>query len=135
MEGIEKGKYILYEELGSGGSGKVYRAFDRHLGCNRAVKKFCAEEGGWRKELEMLKELRHPLLPMITDSIEEGEDKYLVMEYIEGKNLEDYVREKGNIRQEQAVEWTLELADFLIYLHERKNPVIYGDMKPANIIV
>ncbi len=57
MEGIEKGKYILYEELGSGGSGKVYRAFDRHLGCNRAVKKFCAEEGGWRKELEMLKEL------------------------------------------------------------------------------
>ena len=57
------------------------------------------------------------------------------MEYIEGKNLEDYVREKGNIRQEQAVEWTLELADFLIYLHERKNPVIYGDMKPANIIV
>ena len=135
MEGIEKGKYILYEELGSGGSGKVYRAFDRHLGCNRAVKKFCAEEGVWRKELEMLKELRHPLLPMITDSIEEGEDKYLVMEYIEGKNLEDYVREKGNIRQEQAVEWTLELADFLIYLHERKNPVIYGDMKPANIIV
>ena len=52
MEGIEKGKYILYEELGSGGSGKVYRAFDRHLGCNRSVKSFVQKKGvggkNWR---------------------------------------------------------------------------------------
>ena len=48
MEGIEKGKYILYEELGSGGSGKVYRAFDRHLGCNRAVQKKGFGGKNWR---------------------------------------------------------------------------------------
>ncbi len=135
MEGIEKGKYILYEELGSGGSGKVYRAFDRHLRCDRAVKKFTAGEEVWKKELEILKGLRHPLLPMITDFMEEDNDRYLVMEYIEGKNLEDYVKEKGHIVQDQAVEWAVELADLLIYLHERNSPVIYRDMKPANIIV
>ena len=52
-------------------------------------------------------------LPMVTDSMEEGNERYLVMEYIEGKNLESYVQEKGHIRQEQAVEWALELATFL----------------------
>lgn len=134
-EGTEKGKYIFYEELGSGGSGKVYRAYDKHLKCDRAVKKFKAEDDVWKKELDMLKELRHPLLPMITDSMEEGEERYLVMEYIEGKNLEEYVRERGRIAQEQAVKWAIELAEVLIYLHERSSPVIYRDMKPSNIMV
>lgn len=135
MKGKEKEKYVFYEELGSGGSGKVYRAFDKHLKCDRAIKKFCGGEKQWEKELNMLKELRHPLLPVITDIMEEGDDKYLVMEFIRGKNLRDYVRENGNIRQEQAVKWAMELADLLIYLHERSSPVIYGDMKPANIMV
>lgn len=141
MEGIrfakrmEKGKYIFYEKLGSGGSGTVYRAYDKHLKCDRAVKKFPGGGEVWKKELDMLKELRHPLLPVITDSIEDGEDRYLVMEYIEGKNLEAYVKEKGRIGQEQAVGWILDLAEALIYLHERNSPVIYRDMKPANIMV
>ncbi len=128
-------KYILCEQLGSGGSGTVYRAYDMHLKCDRAVKKFSAEEAVWRKEWEVMKGLRHPLLPVITDFIDEGEDKYLVMEYIQGQNLEEYIKEKGHVEQEQAVCWALELADVLIYFHERKNPIIYRDMKPSNIIV
>lgn len=135
MEGMEKGKYIFYEELGSGGSGTVYRAYDKRLKCDRAVKKFPGGGEVWKQEMDMLRELRHPLLPVITDSIEEGEDRYLVMEYIEGKNLEDYVRERGRIGQEQAVGFALDLAEVLIYLHERNSPVIYRDMKPANIMV
>lgn len=135
MEGMEIGKYIFYEELGSGGSGTVYRVYDKHLKCDRAVKKFSEEGEIWKKEMDMLKELRHPLLPVITDTIEDGENRYLVMEYIEGKNLGDYVRERGRIGQEQAVEWVMDLAEALIYLHERSSPVIYLDMKPANIMV
>lgn len=135
MEGMEIGKYIFCEELGSGGSGTVYRVYDKHLKCDRAVKKFSGGEEAWKKELDMLKGLKHPLLPVITDSIEDGEDRYLVMEYIEGKNLSDYVRERGRIGQEQAVVWALDLAEVLIYLHERNSPVIYRDMKPANIMV
>ncbi len=128
-------KYIFYEELGSGGSGTVYRVYDTHLKCERAVKKFYGEEKIWEKERNMMQELRHPLLPMIVDSIEIGDERYLVMEYIEGKNLEEYIREKGCVAEEQAVRWTMELVDFFIYLHERQNPIIYRDMKPANIIV
>lgn len=57
------------------------------------------------------------------------------MEYIEGRNLEKYIREKGAVRQEQAVKIACELAEVLIYLHESKLPVVYLDMKPANIIL
>lgn len=135
MEGTEMGKYIFYEELGSGGSGTVYRAYDKHLKCDRAVKKFPGGGGVWKRELDMLKELRHPLLPAITDVIEEGEDRYLVMEYIEGENLADYVRKRGRLGQEQAVGWALDLAEALLCFHERNCPVIYRDMKPANIMV
>lgn len=135
MEEMLKEKYIFYEEIGKGGSGKVFKAYDRHLQCLVAVKRFRAEDKISEKELGMLKELRHPVFPAVLDFLEDGEFKYLVMEYIEGRNLEDYIREKGAVGQEQAVEWALELAEVLTELHERKYPVIYRDMKPANIMI
>lgn len=135
MEDIAIGKYMIYEELGGGGSGTVYRAYDTHLKCDRAIKKFSGREEIWKKELDMLKELRHPLLPAVTDVIEQDGSRYLVMEYIDGENLGDYVRKRGKLGQEQAVGWALELAEALIYFHERNCPVIYRDMKPANIMV
>lgn len=135
MEGKLKEKYIFYEEIGSGGSGKVYKAYDRHLQRMVAIKRFRTEDAASDRELGMLKELCHPAFPAVTDYMEEQGYKYLVMEYIEGKNLADYIREKGNVGQERAVKWALELTEALIYLHERKCPVIYRDMKPANIMI
>ena len=135
MEEKLKEKYIFYEEIGSGGSGTVFKAYDRHLQRLAAVKRFPAEDAASGRELGMLKELCHPAFPAVTDYIEEQEYKYLVMEYIEGKNLADYIREHGSVDQERAVKWALELAEALLYLHERKCPVIYRDMKPANIII
>lgn len=135
MEEILEEKYTFCKELGSGGSGKVYKVYDKHLQCEMAVKEFPAEDVISLKELDMLKELRHPALPVITDYLESGGYRYLVMEYIEGKNLAEYIKEKGCVEQEQAVKWTLELIDVMIYLHERERPVIYRDMKPANIMI
>ncbi len=136
MDGKERmEKYIFYQEIGSGGSGKVFKAYDRHLQCLVAVKRFEAGDRISGRELEMLKELRHPAFPAVMDYLEENGRCYLVMEYIEGQNLADYIDEKGAVRQEQAVRWALELAEALIYLHEGKRPVVYRDMKPANIII
>ncbi len=135
MEEKLKEKYMFCGEIGSGGSGKVFKAYDRHLQRPAAVKRFPAEDAASERELRMLKELCHPAFPAVTDYIEEPEYKYLVMEYIEGKNLADHIREHGSVDQERAVKWALELADALLYLHERKCPVIYRDMKPANIII
>lgn len=135
MEETIKEKYVFYEELGSGGSGRVFKAYDRHLKSFVAIKRFRAEDGISGRELEMLKELRHSAFPVVTDYMEESGYQYLVMEYIEGRNLADYIEEEGAIEQERAVTWALELAEVLIYLHERKCPVIYQDMKPANIMI
>ncbi len=135
MDGMLREKYIFYEEIGRGGSGKVFKAYDRHLQCLVAVKRFRAEDRISEKELSMLKELRHPVFPAVLDFMEDREYKYLVMEYIEGRDLEDYIRENAAVDQEQAVEWALELAEVLTELHERKCPVIYRDMKPANIMI
>lgn len=128
-------KYILGEVLGRGGSGIVYKAYDKHLKCYRAVKKFTKEDGVSVKELELLKELNHPAFPAVTDYLEEEDGSYLVMEYVDGKNLAEYLEEKGGMDEEKAVKQAVELAEVLIYLHERENPIIYGDMKPANIMI
>ncbi len=130
-----KEKYVFCRELGSGGSGTVFQAYDRHLECYVAVKRFRAGDGIPGRELEMLKELRHPAFPAVMDYLEEDGYRYLVMEYIEGRNLSDYIRDKGAVRQEQAVQWALELAEVLRCLHERECPVVYRDMKPANVII
>ena len=135
-------KYELCEEIGSGGSGRVWKAYDRHLERYVAVKQFekaATEEkekvsaAEW--EAEMMKELRHPALPAILDYLEDEKAGYLVMEYIDGVNLLKYIEENGKVKQEQAVQWAIELADVLLYLHERKRPVLYRDMKPANVII
>jgi len=109
-----KEKYVFCGELGSGGSGTVFQAYDRHLECHVAVKRFRAGDGIPGRELEMLKELRHPAFPAVMDYLEEDGYRYLVMEYIEGRNLADYIRDKGAVRQEQAVQWALELAEVLL---------------------
>ncbi|MBR6770641.1 MAG: serine/threonine protein kinase [Lachnospiraceae bacterium] len=129
------GKYIIREQLGQGGSGRVYRAYDSHLQCDVAVKEFERENGISSKELTILKELRHPALPLIRDYLEEGESSYLIMEYIEGINLEEYIRRQQRIPEQKAVDWAKKLAEVLIYLHERERPVVYRDMKPSNIMI
>ncbi len=129
------GKYILKEKIGSGGSGTVYKAYDRHLDCAVAMKQFQDEDTMAQEELDWMKELQHPAFPTILDYVEDADVKYLVMEYIDGIPLLEYIEEHGTVEQEQAVQWALELADALLYLHERKTPVIYRDMKPANVLI
>lgn len=129
------GKYRIKEKLGEGGSGKVYRAYDRHLRCDVAIKEFERTDEISEQELALLKELRHGALPRIIDFLQDDRNSYLVMEYIDGRNLEEYIREKGRVPQEQAVRWAVKLAEVLMYLHERDRPVVYRDMKPANIMI
>lgn len=139
MEKTLMGKYELREKLGEGGSSAVYLAWDRHLECMVAVKeqkqpKSMQEETMLKWEREMLKTLKHPMLPAVYDYF--GEDvQYLVMEYIKGESLRHYIEKEGSIPEQQACEWAIQLAELLMYLHTRKPPVIYRDLKPENIIV
>lgn len=139
MKNILAGKYELRKKIGEGANGIVYLAWDRHLERFVAVKEQKpvkgADEGEMlKKEMEMLKALRHPMLPAVYDYFQE-ESRYLVMEYIAGCGLHNYIENEGCISEEQARIWARQLSELLIWLHTRKPAVIYRDLKPENIIV
>lgn len=124
------GKYRIIRTLGQGGEGCVYLARDESLSRLVAVK-------GLRnrtREAAFLRDLRHPMLPVVYELFYE-EGWYLVMEYIDGISLHNYIRAKGSVEEEQARLWAAALLDVLSYLHTRETPVIYRDLKPDNIMV
>ncbi|MBD5505881.1 MAG: serine/threonine protein kinase [Lachnospiraceae bacterium] len=132
------GKYTAIRCLGRGGEGNVYLARDEDLHRLVAVKqvrgqgeKQCGMENG---EADFLRQLKHPMLPVIYELLWD-EGWYLVMEFIQGVTLQDYIDRNGYVPEEQACVWAEQLLDVTEYLHTRKPPVIYRDFKPDNIMV
>lgn len=142
------GKYGIIRTLGRGGEGCVWLARDESLSRPVAVKRLWdkAEEETEaegktgrageqiRREAAFLRDLRHPMLPVVYELFYE-KGWYLVMEYIDGISLHNYIKERGSVGEEQARLWAAALLDVLGYLHTRKTPVIYRDLKPDNIMV
>lgn len=136
---VFQGKYELRKKIGEGACGIVYLAWDRHLERFVAVKEQKplknADDGKILKtEMEMLKTLRHPMLPEVYDYFQD-DAWYLVTEYIKGISLHNYIEREGSVAEEQACVWALQLIDLFSYLHTRKPPILYRDLKPDNIIV
>lgn len=126
-------KYEVLHPIGTGRTGTVYLAKDLHLNQLVAVKESTEEFLG--PEIELLKELDHPGLPRIYDCFRQQEHTFLVMEYIEGMTLRQYLDRHGRVPERQAVTWAVELCRILGYLHSRHPAVIYRDLKPENIMV
>ena len=82
--------------------------------------------------MNILKRLNHPHLPRIIDIIDHDDSFLIVMDYIEGIDLDKKLRE-GPQKWEDVVEWSKQLCDVFAYLHSRKPPIIYRDMKPGNV--
>lgn len=96
------------------------------------------DRSGFISEARFLAECTHPGLAAIADFMETGiEDTYyLVMEYIEGRTLEEVFRREGGLNWTEAVRIAIELCEVLDYLHEgRPRPIIYRDLKPSNIML
>jgi len=136
-------KYEILELIGSGGGGKVYLARDRNLERPVVIKE--SREELLAAETELLKELRHPGLPLVYDCFREQEEApqgdslqertFLVMEYIEGMSLRRYLDKHGKVPEGQALKWAMELCRILEYLHGRHPAIIYRDLKPENIMI
>lgn len=138
MGEIVGGKYELCKVIGKGGMSVVYLAMDRNLNKLWAIKKVREDDEDAKtifREAELLKELDHPALPRIVDVFQKESDTFIVMDYVAGRALNDVLKERGVIGQEEAVEWGKKLCQVLSYLHGRTPPVIYRDMKPGNIIL
>jgi hypothetical protein len=133
-----QGRYIIEDLLGEGGFGAVYRARDLHLGRRLCALKetfdtSSAAAAQFRLEAEILAGLEHPYLPEVWDSFEEGRGLYLVMEFIEGNDLESQLNREGPLPELIVRQWISQLCSALALMHARQPPVIHRDVKPANI--
>ena len=136
-------KYKILSEVGHGGMSVVYLAINERANKTWAVKEirkdgvvdFESVKQGLVVETNMLKKLSHPHLPSIIDVLD-GEDSFIiVMDYIEGTSLQQLLRTEGAQSEEKVVRWGKQLCDVLGYLHRQKPPIIYRDMKPANVML
>lgn len=116
----------------------MYIAMDETIQLQVAVKENLSphEESSrqFMREARLLATLRHPNLPRVTDHFLINDRQYLVMDFIEGDDL-DHLMAKEPPGVDQALDWVLQIADALIYLHSRTIPIIHRDIKPANIKV
>ncbi|MBN1265422.1 MAG: serine/threonine-protein kinase [Anaerolineales bacterium] len=131
-----KDRYRIQSRLATGGMGAVYVALDETIQLQVAVKENLSlhEESArqFMREANLLATLRHPNLPRVTDHFIIENCQYLVMDFIEGDDL-DHLMAKQPPTVEQILHWADGIADALIYLHSRPSPVIHRDIKPANI--
>ncbi len=142
-------RYEILAVQGVGGMGAVYRARDLRFS---AVEKIVAVKEmnntapdarlrrigiqNFEREANILASLSHPSIPKIFDYFSEGQRSYLVLEFIEGENLEDLLEANPQpFTQEEVVEWALQICDVLAYLHSHKPPVIFRDIKPGNLMM
>ncbi len=135
------GKYEVLKTIGQGGSGTVYLVMDTNIRKNwamKAVRKSGDGEDGraaFVTEIRMLRDLAHPRLPRIVDALEGGDSFYVVMDFIEGRTLEQVLKEEGPQKARDVAAWAREICGVLGYLHGRTPPVLYLDMKPHNIML
>ena len=147
---VLNGRYEIVRRIGGGGMGAVYLAKDRNLGdAPRAVKEMVESHldptqhekaiGDFKRESLLLTSLEHPCIPTIYDYFYDDTlgRFYLVMKYISGGDLASRMRAalNGRLDEKTVTDWGMQVADVLEYLHSRPKPIIYRDLKPANLMI
>lgn len=130
------GRYRIIRPLGKGSEGSVYLAVQESIYKFYAVKILEKHGVCFSKEsIELWKRLSHPGLPEIADIIEKNGKIYLVMDYVEGCTLNEVV-ESGQIPSVGIViSWGIRICEILEYLHNQNPPIIFGDLKPSNLVL
>jgi serine/threonine protein kinase len=140
-------RYRVMQKLAQGGQSAVYLVLDTlNSSTQRAVKEMSEAHLGplerdkavndFLREADMLRSLDHPALAKVFDRFVDNHKHYLVMEYVRGHNLEDELIDTGHaLEWERVLSWGIALSDVLAYLHSRTPPIIYRDLKPANVML
>lgn len=132
-------RYEIYELIGEGGAGSVYKARDKMLDVTVAIKVMNSDLQGTaaarlQREAIAAGKLKHKNIAKVFDFGLTADDlTYMVMEYLPGKTLQDYIKEKEKLSSGEAIPVFLQLCDGLAYAH--KNGVIHRDLKPSNVIL
>lgn len=145
LQQIISNKYQLLEQVGEGSYSIVFRGKDIETGREIAIKEMKssgltqeeireAEEFFFR-EINILKNLFHESLPRVYDFFIFENRLYMVMEWVEGKNLLEIFEEEGTLTEEKAIDYMKQIGDALLYLQNEKRSIVYKDIKPSNIII
>ena len=144
MEGKSRsltlGNYAILDRLGKGGMGQVYRGLHRKMKRVVALKVLPPGSAGslemldrFQREVEATAQLAHPNIVTAFDAGEDKGIRFLVMEYVEGNDLESLILERGPLPAARAVEYILQAAQGLEYAHW--HGMVHRDIKPANLIL
>jgi predicted Ser/Thr protein kinase len=139
-------RYRIEKQLAVGGFGAVYLATDTKSSASVAIKDMICEDPGefairlnfFRREAEILKMLEPiPIVPRLFDLIESGQQAYLAMEFIKGKDLLKIMEAKNNQPYpiDQVIEWAKRICDVLAHMHTQQPPLVHRDLKPDNIML
>ncbi len=139
LEEDEMGNYKILRKLGEGGNSVAFQALDKESGAFVTIKKVKTVDGKMSKartdslenEARILAGLDNESIPKL---IEKRKDM-VVLQHFQGMSLEKVMALKGLFEEKKAVSIALEISDILRYLHGRREPVIYRDLKPSNIIL
>ena len=138
---ILKGRYRVERVLGNGGFGHVYLAIDLQTGQQCAIKEYLVTGSSGKAQLEhesrVLSQLHHSSLPAFQDAFDERGRYYVVLGYIEGRDLTECIRlarTRGeSVSLERILNWLISICDAVTFLHSQSPPIIHRDIKPDNI--
>jgi serine/threonine protein kinase len=145
---VLKNQYRIVRLVGGGGMAWVYQVEELPAGSSKlwALKELrpqtedrserAVAQGLFQQESRLLRELDHPNIPKIADFFEERGRACLVMEFIWGESLEKRLTlTNAPLLETDVLKWAIQLCDALEYLHGRRPPIIFRDMKPSNVMV
>jgi len=141
---IIEGRYQILATIGEGGMSHVHLVYDRDFGCTWAAKELKLSDDPYANarnitaifdEAKMVQRFRHPAIPRIRGVAEDGLRFYVFMDYIDADTLDELVWREGHLPVDRIVDVGVQLCDVTDYLHRHRPPVIYRDMKPANVMV
>ncbi len=145
---ILDGKFKIVQVLGEGGMGTVYKVEQvGKPGYFRAVKELIISPNTpadelksaierFDKEIDLLFNLKHPLIPSLILSFQERGNYYFVMEFVPGRSLEKILEDsKSPLDEDQVINWMMKVCEALSYIHTRTPPIILRDLKPGNIMI
>lgn len=148
---VLQNRYRIDKVIGLGGMGAVYKVRDLHFtdavkycALKEMIAKFADEMdertrySNFQREANLLASLSHPGIPAVHDYFVEHGRAYLVLEFVEGRDLEALLKEtqgQAQFTEQMVGSWAMQLCDVLFYLHSHKPPIIFRDLKPSNVIL
>ena len=136
-------RYQIVEILKEGGMSIIYLARQKNVGVLRVIKEMKRKgirnietaKRSIEEEKKILTSLDHPFLPKVIDVVPYEDSSLIIMEYVQGKNLAEVLKDDGVQTQNDVIQWAIDICEVLDYLHNRNPKIIHKDMKPSNIML